>query len=82
MKRLNNYKNLNEFKTDFRSFIKTRDGVTVVSWIVGITLSLAAGIPMAMINRTYELAVMVFIVCICKLTTRNLLFLTLCSLWV
>jgi hypothetical protein len=80
MNKLNKYKNIADFKKDFRSFVKTRDGVTIVSWAVGIVLILGAGIPVATINRTYELATMVFIVCICNSSLTHHVLVATCSL--
>jgi hypothetical protein len=64
-------KNFGEFKTNIKSFAKTRVGVTVCSWIVGFSLVLFIGLPLAHINKTYQLGVMVGITCIRKSTCVN-----------
>ena len=54
------------FKKRFKAYIKTRIGVTVFSWGVGFALVLFIGIPLATINKTYELGVMVAMTSVCK----------------
>lgn len=59
---------LDELKKKFRAHIKTRIGVTVFSWIVGFLLILLIGVPLATINKTFELGVMVAFTCVRKLS--------------
>jgi uncharacterized integral membrane protein len=58
-----------ELKKKLRAYIKTRMGVTVFSWVVGFLLILLIGVPLATINKTYELGVMVAFTCVSKSST-------------
>ena len=60
-------------KTTLRAYAKTRIGLTVTTWVAGLILCLVLGLPLALINRTYELVMMVFIVVIRKLVSLQTL---------
>ena len=51
---------MKHYNKNFREYAKTRDGLTFVSWVVGLLLVLIASLSLGHINKSYELGVMVF----------------------
>lgn len=54
--------------------------MTIFSWVVGFLLILLIGVPIATINKTLELGVMVAFTCVCKLFERAMFLVSICSL--
>ncbi len=67
MKKIAESEKFKSYKTRFKAYAKTRIGLTVVSWCIGLFICFFIAIPIATINRTLELHIMVFITTVCKL---------------